>query len=150
MPGMVAQTWWATSYANAGKNDWPAVARRSKLPSTHTSQAGAAVQPLDLMETARGLAELSPRRASQANLRRAVSTAYYAMFHCLAACAANALIGRTRDAAWHQTYRALEHGKARRACENKAALTAFPLEVRRFADVFRHFAEGAAAGRLRA
>ena len=94
------------------------------------------MKPLDLMEAARGLMELSPRRPSQANLRRAVSTAYYALFHCLAACAANSLIGRVRDAAWHQTYRVLEHGKAREACENKRALTAFPLEVRRFADVF--------------
>ena len=94
------------------------------------------MKPLDLMEAARGLMELSPRRPSQANLRRAVSTAYYALFHCLAACAANALIGRVRDAAWHQTYRALDHGKARSACENKAVLAAFPPEVRGFADTF--------------
>ena len=92
--------------------------------------------PLDLIETARGLAELSPRRPSQANLRRAVSTAYYAMFHCLARCAANAVVGRARDSAWHQAYRALEHGKARNACENKAAMAPFPPEVHRFADVF--------------
>ena len=64
------------------------------------------MKPLDLMEAARGLTELNPRRPSQANLRRAVSTAYHALFHCLAACAANTLIGRVRDAAWHQTYRA--------------------------------------------
>ena len=94
------------------------------------------MNPLDLMETARGLAELSPRRPSQANLRRAVSTAYYALFHCLAACAANTLIGRTRSPAWHQTYRALEHGRARTACGNKPALAAFPPDVRDFADVF--------------
>ena len=94
------------------------------------------MKPLDLIEAARGIAELSPRRPSQANLRRAVSTAYYAMFHCLAACAANSLIGRVHDAAWHQTYRALEHGKARSACENKAALAAFPPNVRRFAATF--------------
>ena len=92
--------------------------------------------PLDLIETARGLAELSPRRPSQANLRRAVSTAYYAMFHCLARCAANAVVGRARDSAWHQTYRALEHGKARNACENQRAMAAFPPEVRHFADMF--------------
>ena len=94
------------------------------------------MRPLDLIETARGLTELSPRRPSQANLRRAVSTAYYAMFHCLAACAANAVIGRTRDSAWHQTYRALEHGKARNACEDKAAMASFPPEVSYFADMF--------------
>ena len=90
----------------------------------------------DLIETARGLTELSPRRPSQANLRRAVSTAYYAMFHCLAACAANSLIGRARGSAWHQTYRALEHGRARRACEDKGAMAAFPAEMRRFAVTF--------------
>ena len=72
----------------------------------------------DLIETARGLTELSPRRPSQANLRRALSTAYYAVFHCLAATVADALMGKGRSDAWHQTYRALEHGSARRACDN--------------------------------
>ena len=94
------------------------------------------MRPLDLIETARGLMELSPRRPSQANLRRAVSTAYYAMFHCLARCATNSIIGHTRDSAWHQTYRALEHGNARSACENQRAMAAFPPEVRRFAAIF--------------
>ena len=94
------------------------------------------MRPLDLIETARALTELSPRRPSQANLRRAVSTAYYAMFHCLAGCAANSVIGRVRDSAWHQTYRALEHGKARSACEDQRTMAAFPPEVRNFADMF--------------
>ena len=65
-----------------------------------------------------------------------MSTAYYAMFHCLAGCAANLIIGCTRKPAWRQTYRALEHGKARNACEDRGALTAFPPEVRSFADMF--------------
>ena len=90
----------------------------------------------DLIETARSLTEISPRRPSQANLRRAVSTAYYAMFHCLAGCAANLIIGRARKPAWHQTYRALEHGKARNACEDKRPMAAFPQEVRHFAKTF--------------
>ena len=90
----------------------------------------------DLIETARSLTEISPRRPSQANLRRAVSTAYYAMFHCLAGCAANLIIGRARKPAWHQTYRALEHGKARNACEDKGPMAAFPQEVRGFAKAF--------------
>ena len=90
----------------------------------------------DLIETARSLTEISPRRPSQANLHRAVSTAYYAMFHCLAVCAANLLVGRARDSTWHQTYRALEHGKARSACEDKGATALFPPEVRDFADMF--------------
>ena len=94
------------------------------------------MRSLDLIETARGMTELSPRRPSQANLRRAVSAAYYAMFHYLAGCAANAIIGRARDSAWHQTYRALEHGKARNACEDKGPMAAFPQEVRHFAKTF--------------
>ena len=94
------------------------------------------VKSRDLIETARSLTEISPRRPSQANLRRAVSTAYYAMFHCLAGCAANLIIGRTRKLAWHQTYRALEHGKARNACEDRGALAAFPPEMCNFADMF--------------
>ena len=95
-----------------------------------------AMTPLDLVEAARDMTESGPGRPTQARLRRAVSTAYYAMFHCLAGCAANLIIGRTRKPAWHQTYRALEHGKARNACEDRGALAAFPPEVRNFADMF--------------
>jgi hypothetical protein len=39
----------------------------------------------DLLEQARQLAQLDPRRPKQASLRRAVSSAYYALFHLLAA-----------------------------------------------------------------
>ena len=90
----------------------------------------------DLIETARGLAELSPRRPSQANLRRALSTAYYAVFHSLAANVADALMGKRRNDAWHQTYRALEHGSAKRACQNKQAMREFPPEIQLFAGMF--------------
>ena len=51
------------------------------------------MNPRDLIETARGLTELSPRRPTQANLRRAVSTAYYAVFHCLAGAIAEGALG---------------------------------------------------------
>ena len=94
------------------------------------------MKPLDLIEAARDMTASGRGRPTQAKLRRAVSTAYYAMFHCLAGCAANLLIGRTRKPAWHQTYRALEHGKARNACEDKGPMAAFPQEVRSFADTF--------------
>ena len=107
----------------------------------------------DLIETARGLTELSPRRPSQANLRRALSTAYYAVFHCLAATVADALMGKGRGDAWHQTYRALEHDSARRACKNMQAMRGFPPEVQSFAKTFvalqraRHQADYALDGR---
>ena len=95
------------------------------------------MNPSDLIKTARGLTELSPRRPAQANLRRAVSTAYYAMFHCLARTAANLLIGsRNRGEAWHQAYRALGHGNAGKICENKQAMRSFAAPIQGFADTF--------------
>src|SRR5579863_6321021 len=39
--------------------------------------------PNDLLEQARHLANREPKRPKQASLRRAVSTAYYAIFHLL-------------------------------------------------------------------
>ena len=94
------------------------------------------MNPRDLIATARGLTGISRRRPSQANLRRAVSTAYYAMFHCLAGTAADLLVGRRRSPAWHRVYRALEHGKAKRACLQSAGMRGFPVEVRDFAERF--------------
>ena len=94
------------------------------------------MKPFDLIEAARDMADSGRGRPTQAKLRRAVSTAYYAMFHCLAGCAANLIIGRTRKPAWHQTYRALEHGKARNACEDKRPMATFPQGVRHFAKTF--------------
>ena len=96
------------------------------------------MKSLDLIETARGLATLPPRRPGQAeaNFRRALSTAYYAMFHCLAGDAANLIIGKKRSLYWHRVHRALEHRKIREACQNKKAMEAFPREIHDFAEIF--------------
>ena len=52
------------------------------------------------------------------HIRRAVSNAYYAMFHALAASNADVLVGTPQDAvseeAWTRVYRGLDHGRARR------------------------------------
>ena len=77
-----------------------------------------------------------PAGPSQAHLRRAASTAYYAVFHCLAATVADTLMGKGRNEAWHQAYRALEHASAKKACRNMQALRAFPPEVQDFAETF--------------
>ncbi len=90
----------------------------------------------DLMEVARALTESDAGRPTQARLRRAVSTAYYAMFHCLAASAADLFIGPARGPAWHLAYRTLEHGRARSACRQGQAMREFPAEVRNFAEAF--------------
>ena len=94
------------------------------------------MNPLDLIEVARPMTESRHAPPPQAGLRRAVSTAYYAMFHCLAASAANLFIGTERNPAWHRTYRALEHGRARTACRQAQAMPEFPVEIRDFADAF--------------
>ena len=94
------------------------------------------MNPHDLVQTACRLAESGAPQPTQADLRRAVSTAYYALFHCLASTAADLLTGASRGKEWHQVYRALEHGKARSACRQQAAMRAFPTEIRRFAEAF--------------
>lgn len=72
--------------------------------------------PRDLLAQADHLCRLSPKRPKQANLRRAVSASYYAVFHALCRSNADALVGKgaarpTR--AWMQTYRALDHAQQR-------------------------------------
>lgn len=102
------------------------------------------MDPYDLLRIARQLAsgELGSGRGRprQAELRRAVSAAYYAMFHALARCAADMLVGATpsrrSQAAWRQAYRALEHGHARNQCSNANMMSEFPDGIRRFGAVF--------------
>lgn len=95
-----------------------------------------AINPRDLIKTARGMMVLGPQQPTQTDLRRAVSTAYYALFHCLAWSGADLLIGPERDSAWHQVYRALEHGKTVQVCNNKQRMGEFPESIREFAEAF--------------
>lgn len=102
------------------------------------------MNPPDLIAIARQLAGGSGRRGRprQTDLCRAISAAYYAMFHTLAWCAADTLAGATRASrsqpAWEQTYRALEHGHVRNQCQNRSAMSRFPQDIQRFGD---HFVE---------
>jgi hypothetical protein len=69
-----------------------------------------------LIVTARKLAHASPQKPRQADLKRAISTAYYALFHAMAKIAADMLVGvgpNRPDKAWTQAYRALQHGDAK-------------------------------------
>jgi hypothetical protein len=68
----------------------------------------------DLLDIAIQLARLDPGRPRQASLRRAVSTAYYAVFHALADCCADELVGRQKP--WEffsPIYRSLDHARAK-------------------------------------
>ena len=101
------------------------------------------MNPEDLIRIARGLAGGSIGgnigRPRQAELRRAVSAAYYALFHALARCCADTLVGATpasrSQTAWTQTYRALEHGYAKNQCV-RPAINGFPPEIRAFGRAF--------------
>lgn len=91
-----------------------------------------------LLATARRLARASPQKPRQSDLKRAVSTAYYALFHALAKEAADLLVGVGQDRpdkAWAHTYRALEHGFAKNACAQVRGL-GFPPGLGSVADAF--------------
>ena len=86
------------------------------------------------------LAGTAAKKPSQANLRRAASTTYYAMFHFLAKTSADLLLGGDGadrgKMAWRQTYRALEHALAKKACKNSAMIGKFPAAIQDFANAF--------------
>lgn len=76
-----------------------------------------------LIATARRLARGGATRPSRADLGKAVSAAYYALFHAMARDCADLIVGTGKDrseAAWNHAYRALEHGFAKNACRSAA------------------------------
>ncbi len=99
------------------------------------------MSPEDLLNMAEGWATgaVSHRRGRprRADLNRAVSSIYYALFHALAACGADLLVGRTKgsrsETAWRQAYRALEHGRLRRQCSHTGNIAEFPYGIRKLA-----------------
>ena len=102
------------------------------------------MNPVELLRIARHLAAggvgSGRGRPRQSELQRAVSTTYYALFHTLARCCADLLVGATRtnrdQAAWEQTYRALEHGYARNQCDNRMSMARVPTEIQEFGKWF--------------
>ena len=78
-------------------------------------------------------------RPRQSELRRAVSLAYYAMFHSLAKQSADMLVGATRgrrsQRAWLQAYRSLDHRLAAAQCR-RPVIRRFPEEIQEFAEQF--------------
>jgi uncharacterized protein (UPF0332 family) len=69
----------------------------------------------DLLDIAEQLARLDSGRPRQASLRRAVSTAYYALFHALSYLSADRLVGwRKPWASFTPIYRTLDHGQSKK------------------------------------
>ena len=116
------------------------------------------MNPESFIKTAQELISTGQGKPRSTNLRRAVSTAYYAMFHCLSGSCADTLMGglhagRGTDA-WILTYRALNHRSAKARCSNKENLKQFSAHIRVFAETFarmqehRHHADYASRCRI--
>ena len=108
-----------------------------------TTATGPTPAPLDwrnLIQAGRDLLNPQPAGSSPTDehIRRAVSNAYYAMFHALAESNASVLIGSPNNgvtiAAWSRVYRGLDHATARRELQRHRQ--DFPVQARRFARTF--------------
>jgi len=87
------------------------------------------------LENARKMAELDRGRPRQASLRRAVSTAYYAVFQALCETCASELVGRRKS--WQTftpIFRALDHNRLAQGLKHRS-LVAIPA-LERLADAF--------------
>jgi uncharacterized protein (UPF0332 family) len=73
----------------------------------------------DLLKQARSLASQDPNRPKEANVRRAISTAYYALFHFLIDESTRILIGTSRKEKplRHLLSRCFQHSGMKNACK---------------------------------
>jgi hypothetical protein len=82
----------------------------------------------------------SAGKPAQGQLRRAISTCYYAVFHALAKLCADSLIGSTKASrpnnAWVEVYRGIGHGLCKDACFRAKTIPGFPPELHDFSDAF--------------
>ena len=97
------------------------------------------MQPPDLLAVADHLVSAASGKPKQAYLKRAQSSIYYALFHCLAANCSRTLLGKGGRAnnkkAYLHVYRALDHGTAKTRCGEAQNLN-FTDPVKTFANQF--------------
>jgi len=111
---------------------------------------------VDLLQQAQQLATVDPLKPRQANLRRAVSAAYYALFHALVDEACRGVMGSQHDQGAYRYVlgRAFAHGTMKLACTSfaggtlKAVVTKglpptfkIPSEIKRIAGAFAELQE---------
>ena len=96
------------------------------------------LRPSDLLTSAENLVPAGPGRPLESDLRRAVSTVYYALFHSLAECCADEFFNKNMrgQPGWVRTYRALNHRRAEEACRVRRDMLSFCVEIRDFASHF--------------
>jgi hypothetical protein len=87
--------------------------------------------PQDLLAQAEHLARRDRRKPKQANLRRAVSSAYYALFHLLVQDSSGMMIsGNAQRELRNLVRRAYDHGDMRAAAQRFATPSSFPPHLR--------------------
>lgn len=99
------------------------------------------MKPTELIATARRtVGQSGRRRPRQSDLKRAMSTAYYAVFHQICWTIADSFIGgqsaQRSTPAWRQAYRSLDHGFAKSQCLNRSVVSQFPQAIQDFANAF--------------
>uniref|UniRef100_Q07UD1 HEPN domain-containing protein n=1 Tax=Rhodopseudomonas palustris (strain BisA53) TaxID=316055 RepID=Q07UD1_RHOP5 len=91
-----------------------------------------------LLVVARDLCRRTGKRPREAFMRRAVSSAYYAVFHALCRLCADTIIGgiHHKSQAWQRVYRGVSHTGAKAVLTSSKELSAFPAEVADFGVAF--------------
>lgn len=91
------------------------------------------------LETSKALVDNNGGNPSQADIRKAISCAYSAVFHALACEAADMLVGKPIEGrsnkAWVEVYRGLGHGTCQDACRKSKNID-FPDGIANFAGAF--------------
>lgn len=93
----------------------------------------------DLIACAEFLMSRPESEMTQADINRAGSTIYYALFHKLSETCANLFMGPIHPdyrRAWQQAYRALGHENAKSKCRQSEMIDKFPTSIQEFADKF--------------
>ena len=86
----------------------------------------------DLIAQARHLCQKEPRRPKQASLRRAVSAAYYGLFHCPVSSAAASFLSHRHRALRPPLMRVFKHREMAEACQRLLKLKAQPAAMAPF------------------
>ena len=97
----------------------------------------------ELIGAARRRLALTGRRTRGVDIRRAISDAYYALFHALAQACADELIGANKRStdAWARVYRALDHKAAKDRLKKSASAGGADAELIAFATAFASLQE---------
>ena len=97
-------------------------------------------QPSELLDTAKLLASARNGVPTNADLRRCISTAYYSVFHSVLTAGADRFfgVGNRDEVGYRFLYRAYDHGRMRKGCEQVAKPKLDISEQERFGRIVFH------------